>query len=430
MVAKRDPKVQMSAAYMAEARRTRRPSHKFNIRSRPYQLQPIMLAPVLPGETMTNIMVMSQCWSDPLKASMKNIGWWLHYNFFYVRLRDLPEEIRDRMAAMMLDPEQSLADMASPEAVRPTYTYAGGIDWLQMCLEHITEEYFRDEGEPWDIATAEGLPLCKVYGQGQEDPFKRLTLASEYEDRRVDLDVDQDGKITVDEVQRAMAHHAAMRDHGLTDMDFEDYMRTYGSKVREDENSPNLHKAEDLWSVRDFTYPTNTVDPTTGLPSVAVGWRVSQHGAKKIFCDEPGFLVGVQYVRPKIYLRNQKGSIAGAMQDMRAWLPAILHGEHDVSHLLQDAGEGPLAGSFGEGYWLDLADLLIHGDQLVNYDPAGQPAFLNLPDAGANRRYAAEAEISQFFIDAGGKFETDGVVNLSILGRQRERQKSLVLGRQ
>lgn len=433
MAARLDPKVQIAPAYAAQQRATRRPQHKFNLRFRPYEIQPFLVAPVLPGETFTNMMLQAQCWSDPLKGTMRNIGWWLQYNLFYVRLRDFPENIRLKMAEMMLNPELSIAEFASPTRNFKHYTPAGGINWSEMCLQHVVENFFRDEGEDWDVATANGLPLAKIYGAGTNDAFKKMTLDADYEDARVDLDVDQDGKITVDEVSRAFAHHAAMLDAGLTDMDFEDYMRTYGSKVREDENSPNLHRAEDLWAKRDFTYPTNTIATSGedfGKPAVGVGWRVQEHANRKIFCDEPGFLFGVTYVRPKVYLRGQLGSVASVMQNQNSWLPAILHDQFDVSHILQAQDEGPLAGVFEDDYWIDLADLFLHGDQFVNYDPAGALPFLNLPEADAQRRYAAESEIAQFFSDpAVGRFEMDGIASLSVLGRQREKTRSLQLKR-
>ena len=86
VVAKRDPRVQIAPDYLAQRRTQRRPQHTFNLKLKPYALQPFCLAPVIPGETLTNIMMQLQCWSDPLKPTMRNIGWWLQYNFFYSRL--------------------------------------------------------------------------------------------------------------------------------------------------------------------------------------------------------------------------------------------------------------------------------------------------------------------------------------------------------
>lgn len=431
VIRKNDPQVAIASNYLAQARTTRRPQHPFNLKTLPYQIQPFMLAPVLPGETLQSLMLQSQTWSQPLNPAMRNIGWWQHWNYFYVKHRDLPANIREALTQMVLDPDFDMTPFLTTAIDRQHYTFNGALPWTKWCLDHIVSEYFRDEGEDAMDYSAFGLPLAQVYGRGTSDPFEKLTLAAEYEDRRVDLDVDQDGKITVDEVNRAYAHWAAMQDAGLMEMDYQDWIKTYGSKVREDEESPNLHRAEDIWSMREFTYPTNTVEPSTGKPSTAVGWRVQKSGGKRLFCDEPGFIFGVTYTRPKIYLGKQTGSVAGAMQSVHQWLPAILNDQFDVSHLEIPNGEGPIPDvASGDGYWLDLRDLLLYGDQFVNFDPANVQPFLQLPRADASRRYALESELSKFFAEeTAANFETDGLCSLAILGRQQQRSKNLVLGR-
>jgi len=42
----RSPKVMVAPAYQAQKRTSRRPQHKFNLITKPYQLQPFMIAPV------------------------------------------------------------------------------------------------------------------------------------------------------------------------------------------------------------------------------------------------------------------------------------------------------------------------------------------------------------------------------------------------
>ena len=84
----------------------------------------------------------------------------------------------------------------------------------------------------------------------------------------------------------------------------------------------------------------------------------------------------------------------------------------------------------GTNYWIDLRDLLLYGDQFVNYDPATAQPFLPLPAATAQRRYAAAADIAKFFSDeANGNIEGDGIVTLSVLGRQRNQTSGLTLGK-
>lgn len=431
-VARRDPKVAIAPDYLAQQRHTRRPQHRFNLRLIPYEIQPFLLAPVLPGESLTDMMLQAQTWSDPLKPDLKNIGWWLQYNFFYVRHRDLPQEVRNLLAQMMLDPETDMSSLQAPEQSLPHYTFAGGIDWTRLCLEHVTAEYFRDEGEDGNFPVGpNGLPLCRIYGRGTADAFERLTLDGDYEDRRVDL-IDDDGSLYANDLSTMMGHWMAMREAGLVTMDYEDFMRTYGAQVREDEESPNLHRAEDIWSLRDFTYPTNTVEPTNGIPSVAVGWRTQKRGGKRIFCDEPGFIFGVTYCRPKIYLGNQTGSVAGLMHSVRQWLPPMLHHQADLGHVQSDVDEGPVPNTFAEGYWVDIRDLLIYGDQFINYDVSASAIAADLPQADASRRYVAANEVRAMFatdFSENGSFQMDGLCSLSVKGRQRASQPGLVLGR-
>ena len=76
---------------MAPARRTGRvtrgPRHSFNLRHRPFQIQPFLLAPVLPGETMKSLLLQSRAVTSPISNPL--VGWWLEYYVFYVKHRDL-----------------------------------------------------------------------------------------------------------------------------------------------------------------------------------------------------------------------------------------------------------------------------------------------------------------------------------------------------
>ena len=77
--------------------------------------------------------------------------------------------------------------------------------------------------------------------------------------------------------------------------------------------------------------------------------------------------------------------------------------------------------------WIDLRDLLING---VNWTPADVPPFVTLPTVTGQRRYASAADAMSFFTDTtNGRFLEDGVVSLSIKGRQAPRYENLVLGR-
>lgn len=438
----RSPRVGVAPAYQGRSRVTRRPQHRFNLKTKPYQLQPLMIAPVLPGESLKTLMLQSQVWSDPLASGvMKNIGWWNEYFFFYVKHRDLTgyEQATDGLGKDLIDmfvANESIAAHQDADGNAWTYCPPTGVDFLLEATKRVVEEYFRDEGEAWDTATVDGVPLVKIYGKGSSDWTEKLTLDADYEDRRVSLDVDGDDDITVDELERAYVEWAAARDAGLMDMDYEDWMRTYGSQAQ----LPNVdrvthHRPEDMAHLREFAYPTNTVEPTTGVPATAVGWRVAKRLNKAFAFKEPGWIIGYTCVRPKVYLRFQEGAIAAMMQTRNSWLPAILNDQLNVSHLNIATGTGPLATQSGEtgfdsGYWIDLRDLLNYGDQFVNYATADAPPFVDLPTATGTRRYPTAGDVMSFFSDTtNGRFLQDGVVSLSILGRQEERYKNLVLGK-
>ena len=66
-------------------RKTRRPTHPFQVRHLPFQIQPFMIAPVLPGETLEFGNLQSRCVVDPIKSPF--VGWWLEHYVFYVPLR-------------------------------------------------------------------------------------------------------------------------------------------------------------------------------------------------------------------------------------------------------------------------------------------------------------------------------------------------------
>lgn len=437
MATKRDPRVQMAPAYQGERRRLRNPAHKFNLKTLPYQLQPFMIAPVLPGETLQNLLLQARVVTDPLTPILKLIGWWKEYYWFYVKLRDFREDIRDDMANMMLMPAFDPTPLQSAADVK-YYHFGGGINYTKECLRVVVEEYFRDEGENWDTHLLDGMPMARIYGRGQNDGIDSLTLEDNYAQLGVAIPTGADA--SVEDLDYAYQQYAAMRDAGLMAMDFEDWVRQYGVQVREDENSVNLHRPELIRFVREFAYPTNTVEPTTGVPTTAVSWSVAARGDKRVFISEPGFLLGVTCARPKVYLDKQLGSLTHGMDNVQNWLPAAIHTRSDVSHIFYPEETGPFQTVFGDtgsergGYWLDIRDLMAYGDQYLNYARGSAvPGIVDLPKVSGQRRYPSLAEVQALFnVSSEPSIEEvikeDGVCNLSILGRQSPKPGMLTLG--
>lgn len=436
MVTRRDPRVRMAPAYQLEKRRLRRPSHRFSLRTRPYQLQPFMIAPVIPGETLSNLLLQARVVTDPLKPTLRLVGWWNEFYFFYVKHRDLAEADRAVLTNMMLDPATDVSAMRDVEGDVATYTFPGGMDYTRRSLERVVDEYFRDDGESAMDFALGGLPMAKVFGRGTEDWTESLTLeADRTYNEKVDL-MAADGTLVPDQFINQWNHWLAVRDAGLTEMDYEDFVRSYGGTTREDEESPNLHRPEVIRYIRNFQYPTNVVEPTTGVPATAVAWSVAERADKDRRFDEPGVILGVTCCRPKVYLAEQAGSAIGMLDDVYGWLPAVVHQQVDAAYKLMAADKGPFANVFMDGdpaapsgYWVDLRDLYIYGDQFVNYAMAAADGGMALPEVDGQRRYAAEADIDALFNAASpaNKIYYDGVVNLGIKGRQSPRSPNTTI---
>lgn len=394
----------------ATGRKTRSPRHQFQVRHRPFLLQPFMIAPVLPGETMKSLLLQSRAVTKPVKNPLT--GWWLEYYFFYVKHRDL--EGRDDFSEMMLDLDKDLTayDQASAASL-PFYAAVGDRKWLELCYNRIVEEYFRNEGEV--VSAIDNLAPVKINMDGIANS---AVLDDDFvAPADVALTVGGDDAVTASEIDAMMRTWDFQRAHGLTAMDYEDWLGTYGIRTAPAEN----HRPELIRYVREWQYPSNTVDPATGSPSSAVSWAVSQRGDKDRFFREPGFLVGVTVARAKIYLSEQTGAAVGHLKTALDWLPALLRDDPytSVRKFAETGGPFPIV-SDSNGYWLDLKDLFIYGDQFVNFDRASTDgAFVALPTAGFNTLYPSSADINALFVgttDATRYVAQDGVVQLAILG--------------
>ena len=430
MAKHRDPQVRVGNAYKGAKRVVRSPKFPFQLRSKPFQIQPFMCAPVLPGETMKNLVLQSRVVSKPLKHSL--VGWWCEYYFFYVKLRDLEYHI----GTDFLDGLVTAPGSYNPATIRTAigagadakyYHAAGGTNWLKAALGSIVEYYFRDEGENWNNVTLDGMPLAQIQGRNWMDS---LTLNDvKRTDRDFDLDLNSNGDLTATEFFTGMEQYNALRDAGLETMDYEDWIATFGVKVPErHEGSFNEHKPELIRYFRQWQYPVNTVEPTTGVPSAALSWVNAFRADKDRFFKEPGFVVGLNVIKPKVYIKDQVGGLSSFMETLENWLPALSHQQFEKGFISFAANAGPLASKIGttpfEAYWVDLRDLLLYGDQFLNFAPDTSTSALSVFSGVADEhttRYPKPADIDSLFVTSGDYIQSDGVVDVNIAGRQQDR---------
>ena len=148
-------------------------------------------------------------------------------------------------------------------------------------------------------------------------------------------------------------------------------------------------------------------------------------------------------MRPKIYYANLQGSAVGLMDNAYAWLPAVLWDQPWTSLMKVAADAGPVNPTGNEEYWIDIKDLLIHGDQFVGGYAAGNADpgdFTQGTDPAADAgikvagpvitagtpgnmkwMYPTAADMKAPFADvAHARIMYEGVVSLNILSRVTE----------
>lgn len=394
----------------SQRRVARNPEHSWQVRQKPFLVQPVCFAPVLPGETLKNALFQVRAVSAPIVNPL--IGWWKEYYWFYVKHRDLAGT--SDFQSMMINPGASMAAQKAGGASVPKYRSTNQIDWQTQCLNAIVDNYFRGENEA--PALIDSMPVVQVNKNGVFDSGK---FASAVDTGDFNVDLNANATITAGEVERALVTWEFLKANNLTDMSYEDYLRTYGVKVDEPKgNIPEL-----LRYTREWVYPSNTIDPLTGTPTSAVSWAISERIDKDRFFKEPGFIVGLTCSRPKVYFSAQRTAGVNLLDDAYAWLPALMRNDPATSlkRLQSNATDSITTTTGNVDFVLDVRDLFVYGDQFVNFalnDTAAN--FVALPTANMEKRYVATGDIDALFKTANKLISEDGVVRFSILGTQMD----------
>lgn len=431
----------------------RRPTHPFYVEHRPQELQPFMIAPVLPGETLKNLLFQSRAVTKPIKNPL--VGWWLEHWFFYVPLRSLkdtsagglsesgnptaPTAIED----MLLD----LSAAKSNDGVTNTMLYerAEGANWMSLAYERVVNQFFRDQGESSFVIVDGTTDAARIHVKGNSWMDSLFAQSELPAGTNIDI-TSPAGDLTMQELDTKYQTWLMMRSQGMTEMTYEDYIASFGVKLKPvDELKPELLRYVSSW-----TYPTNTVNPAdvidntgeepvvivkAGQPSSALSWSVSERADKDRFFREPGFIIGVTAARPKFYRDQQRGSISGMLQNAFDWMPAIMKEQVQTSIKYVAQGAGILSDVGTTDWVFDVRDLYLYGDQFVGQDSNGQTQFSGtyfpVPTQSApevsgglhfTSKYANTSDLNDLFVDGSAiaGISQDGVVNLNILGTQMD----------
>lgn len=398
--------------------KTRVPTYNYHLKQRPWQIQPFFIAPLLPGDRVKKMLWNDTCISDPLANRL--IGWHCETKFFYMRVRDCFPGNEALMKSIFIDPEANLSSLYGAADV--AYFHKYGVNWLKEITRSVVENYFRAEDEAPDDATIDTLWAATI---GTDNWLDSAALSADIAEEDVVLTVGSDDAFGMAELEKAQRMYELLKAGSLTDMDYPDFLRTYGVNVPSEELQG---KPKYLGGKSEWTMPSNTVEPTTGVATTAVYWQNKDRLDKDFFCKEPGFVVGYRIYRPKVYLGNVRGSLTGIMDTGMEWLPAIMRDDPTSSMIELTDTTGPLNG-MGQNYMLDLKDLFIYGEQFVNYalteldrNIIALPAANTTPTPDVMaKRYPSKTMAQSIFLDDaadGAKqfIECDGRIDITITG--------------
>ena len=376
-------------AVNSATRKQRRPVFPIAGTLRPFGLQPLAITMMLPGETMQALTCKGRVISQPLKNPLG--GAWLETFAFFVKLTDL-----DRTLGQMFITDTMPTTGWTAAADQPRYfTKAGQIEWVKRCALRVHQEYFTHDNETQRFIDTD-LPLCKLN-------HKSWYSSSIREAADIAVPTNDGG----DQFQH-MQNWFMLQQMSLTELTYEKYLETYGGKAPE----AVLGRPE-LWGFHQaWTLPVNTVEPTTGVPSGAWVWNFDMKIEKPKRAQEPGFLIVMAVVRPKLFQKNVAASLLGEfwgfsdffpsynLMDPAASIKRVLSTAPVYAAAAQDAGV--------DNVLYDHKDLLLHGEAFVsNWSPRyAIPATTGLEVKAASEpedlrgEYPRVADIDNLFAGA------------------------------
>lgn len=398
--------VPMMVPMQKSLRTTRSPFNPFYIASRPMQIAPCGIHPVLANETMTGLKFEARIVTDPLANPLAGAA--QEFYLFYVKLTDLVS-VSSSVRAMITSPFTPYVNTTAASAA--WMHNGGGVNWLKLCYDRIIETYFRTEQESASTAVVGDYALAAIRSP-HTGGFASIAEAANVSGLS-DL-----GDMTSSEaLDQALEAYTLLADNGLINMSYEDYQRMVGVRVPTESD----HEPELLWTTRKWSYPTNTIEPTTGVPSSALSYVFENTTKSRKIFKEWGFLILLSVFRPKFYRANQRASLAHFFDRGVSWIPAVLNSDPATSiRIFQDAAtDGPLGESQAAAYAIDMRDMLHYGDQFTNLSlstPQGRN-LATLPTDANEARFISSADMDAIFSGASKAIRYDGYWKPSILGQ-------------
>ena len=396
------------------SRVNRRPNFPMLGTLRPFGLYPLMFHPVLPGETLQSYSAKFRLLSQPINNPM--VGAWAEMWLVYVKLTDIDPALSE----MFISETFATTGYTRAAASEALFTAAGQIDWVGMALNKFHADYMLNQGE-----TAKTLGDVPLMRRKSMDWMQNLMFTPATGVDVNALPSDPDAQLTGFDMMNMM---------GMSELTYEQYLTSYGvSSAR----LPN-GQCEILRYAPSWTLPTNHVDPATGSPSSAWSWSVDMKADKPKMFAEPGFIMLVASVRPKVYDVRKVASFAGNLWGFADWFPVYnltdpaggireLKSDDLIWHPTIRGGLTLLSMLY------DHRDLLSHGETFINdtvnvpYTTPAGPAAAALAGTESPEdlrgEYLSSTEIDALFKGAAAPAQRlyyEGMANAVISGHIKD----------
>lgn len=350
--------LQISMPGMHRTRKTRKPQFPLAGTMKPYGIYPMWATPVLPGETLSSTETKYRLLSMPIKHPLA--GAWFETWLVYVSLTDIDPDLAQMFIA---EGVPTTGFTASADNTR-YFTKSGQINYLKLATDKVVQTYFRNEEEPTVTNATFGAGEPGIHKASRQN----FDWAQNLMFKPASMDLNDLPSALPNE--NTLTPLEIMKLAGMSELTYEKYLMEYGVTKKEAVKEARL--PEILRYTRDWTVPTNTVEPTTGRPSSCWSWSSTIKSEKPKRFDEPGFVIMFGCVRPKMFDFSIKASMIGELWGFGDWFP--VYNLADPAAGIKEYTGAPLVRPAGETDTLiyDHRDLLSHGEPFVN-DWTNQP---------------------------------------------------------
>lgn len=394
----------------------RRPNFALRGVIQPMGLYPYFFTPVLPGETLDKHTLKATIVSAPLADPLG--GAWLETWLYYVRITDIDPALADMFIGQLTSTSGYTAGGDQPRY----FTKTGQIEWCKRATEAIHNTQFINEGET-PVAHPDAVRMIKRINSDVFESTIQIPAG--------DTDSSFAGDSQGEPMTPQQEAYLRMKNMGMGIASYDEYLRMYGLKAEE---VPRAAGVPELLAYRRYwSQPSNVIDPSTGAPTGAWYWKVDEENTKAKRFVEPGFVIGLWAVRPKLLDSKHVWPVASSLWGFEDWMPVYTLDDPAAGIKTIDANSQPFVTeviSSTVNLMFDMRDLFALGEQFVNGTgrfPPAKTSYRAWNGTATNPElrgeYVASADLDALWADdeAAEGLDYDGIASLVIKGHVKDR---------